>query len=147
MLCGLSACGSNPDSASSLEEAEAQVQANAAEEGRIACAVGGAAFANACTVERDTSEGMLMLTIRHPDGGFRRFKVEKGVGVVAADGAEPAAVTPVGPKLIEVTVAGDKYRLPATVKASEAKAAPPAEATAAQEPSPAPEPAPAPAAK
>jgi hypothetical protein len=117
MLLALAACGKNPDSANSLEEAEAKVQASAADEGRIACAIGGAtAFSDSCIVERDSSGETLMLTIRHADGGFRRFKVVKGVGVVAADGAEPAVVTPIGPKLIEVAVAGDRYRLPATVK-------------------------------
>jgi hypothetical protein len=117
-LALLAACDSrNPEGAQSLEEAEAQAQANAAEEGRIACATGGATqFVNDCTVERDTVEGQLMLTIRHADGGFRRFRVEPGKGVAVADGAEPAVVTPVGPKLIEVVVAGDRYRLPATVK-------------------------------
>jgi hypothetical protein len=132
-LLALAACGRNPDSANSLEEAEAGAQAAAAEDGRIACALGGAAaFSNSCTVERDTSEGALMLTIRHADGGFRRFRVEPGKGVVAADGAEPAAVTPVGPKLIEVSVGGDKYRLPATVKSQKpAEPAGPAAAKAA----------------
>lgn len=123
--CLLSACNRNPDSAQSLEEAEAQVQANAAEDGRIACATGGAtSFTPSCTVERDTSEGALMLTIRHADGGFRRFRVEPGKGVAVADGAEAAVVTPVGPKQIEVIVGGDKYRLPATVKGNTPAAAP-----------------------
>lgn len=127
MLLSVAACGRNPDSANSLEEAEAKVQASAAEEGRIACAVGGAAaFSDSCLVERDSSGETLMLTIRHADGGFRRFKVVKGAGVVAADGAEPAVVTPVGPKLIEVAVAGDKYRLPATVKGAAPAAGAPA---------------------
>lgn len=129
MLLALAACGRNPDSANSLEEAEAQAQASAADEGRIACAVGGAAaFTDSCIVERDTSGEALMLTIRHADGGFRRFKVVAGKGVVAADGAEPAVVTPVGPKLIEVAVAGDKYRLPATVKGAAPGAGAPAAA-------------------
>lgn len=130
LLLVLAACGRNPDGANSLEEAEAQAQASAADEGRIACAINGATeFTNACLVERDTSGEALMLTIRHSDGGFRRFRVQPGVGVVAADGAVPAVVTPVGPRLIEVQVAGDKYRLPATVKGANepaAASAPPA---------------------
>lgn len=131
LLVLASGCGRNPDSASSLEEAEAQAQANAAEDGRIACATGGAtAFTPSCTVERDTSGETLMLTIRHADGGFRRFRVVPGSGVEAADGAEPAVVTPVGPKLIEVIVAKDRYRLPATVKGSEAPAQEPEPANA-----------------
>ena len=36
-----------------------------------------------------------------------------GRGLVSADGSEPAKVTVVGDGLIEVAVAGDRYRLPA----------------------------------
>jgi hypothetical protein len=35
---------------------------------------------------------------------------------MAADGAEPANVRIVGPNLIEVSIGGDRYRLPATVR-------------------------------
>ena len=60
---------------------------------------------------------MQVLTIRHPDGGFRRLRITAdGRGVIAADGAEPARVSVIGPADIEVAVGGDRYRLPATVK-------------------------------
>jgi hypothetical protein len=36
--------------------------------------------------------------------------------VVAADGADAALVKPIANNLIEVALAGDTYRLPATVK-------------------------------
>ncbi len=56
-----------------------------------------------------------MLTVRHPDGGFRRFAVTSdGSGLVSADGAEPAAVS-LRDGGIEVVVGTDRYRFPATV--------------------------------
>jgi hypothetical protein len=83
------------------------------ESDRIECAVGGAAFERACTAERDGA----ILTISHPDGGFRRFEMTgDGRGVIAADGAERAEVAIIGEGRIEVSLGGDRYRLPATVK-------------------------------
>lgn len=79
---------------------------------------GAAAFARACSVERfDSAEGRL-LTIRKPDGGFRRLRVTTdGSGVVAADGAERARVTILDGGRIDVEIGGDRFRLPATVRA------------------------------
>lgn len=78
------------------------------------CAFGeNASFERLC--DRELVEGIL--TIRHPDGGFRRFQiVTDGRGLIAADGAEPATVATVGTDMIEVKVAGDRYRLPAKVE-------------------------------
>jgi hypothetical protein len=85
---------------------------------RIECAMAGVeTFASACTVERRQSQEGLTLILRAPNGSFRRLLVTKdGRGVVAADGAVPAIVTPVGPNRIDVEIAGDRYRLPATVR-------------------------------
>ncbi|AUW58541.1 hypothetical protein C1T17_10965 [Sphingobium sp. SCG-1] len=56
-----------------------------------------------------------LLTIRHPDGGFRRFRiVTDGRGLIAADGAAVAGVTIREPNHIAVDVDGDLYDLPAT---------------------------------
>jgi hypothetical protein len=84
----------------------------------VECApVGQTAFERKCAIERMQEPAGLTLTIRHPDGAFRRLLVTgDGRGVVAADGAEPATVSVVGGNVIEVSVAGDRYRLPATVK-------------------------------
>ena len=83
---------------------------------KIACAKGGAALAPGCTVDWLRGDGGLMLTLRHPDGAFRRLLVTTdGRGVAAADGAEPARVTVVEPGEIEVAVANERYRLPATI--------------------------------
>lgn len=84
---------------------------------RIACARRGSQiFAATCTVERESDDQGLLLTIRHPDGGFHRFRVTTdGRGVIAADGAEVAHVKVLGNDQIEVALGGDRYRLPATI--------------------------------
>lgn len=87
---------------------------------RIECAVEGAtAFARVCTAQRTAGAEGEVLIVRHPSGGFRRLLVARdGKGVVAADGAAPAAVSVIADDRIEVAVAGDRYRLPATIKGS-----------------------------
>jgi hypothetical protein len=94
----LAACGSSPSAKS---------------DSRIECALGGAVeFVRACTVERTPGPDVL-LTLRSPSGSFRRLvATEDGRGVMAADGAEPASVKAIGKNLIEVSVGGDRYRLP-----------------------------------
>ena len=105
-------CG-DPDSA------RRQALAEAAEEaGKVECATEGASdFQTVCAVERSSSSEGLVLTIRSPGGSFRRLLVTSdGRGVVAADGADPANVSLIDGGRIEVAIAGDRYRLPATVK-------------------------------
>ena len=79
----------------------------------VECALAGAVeFSPDCTMERATEEGLSLLIVRHPDGGFRRFELGvPGRGVVVADGADEAVITP-GQGMIEVQVADDRYRLP-----------------------------------
>lgn len=114
-LLGLVACG---DPGSATEEA-LDATGEAAE--RIPCAVEGeSSFEPVCIVERMSGGEGPVLTIRHPSGGFRRFLVTSdGRGVVTADGAAAAVVSVIGGDRIEVAVDGDRYRLPATVKASQ----------------------------
>ena len=84
---------------------------------RIPCARGEAELEPVCTVERVASPEGTTLVLRDPSGGFRRLEIAgDGRGVAAADGAEPAKVTIVGDKEIEVALGGDRYRLPATVQ-------------------------------
>jgi hypothetical protein len=107
----LAACG---DSDEAPKDVLAAAPPGAA---RIECAVGEQAFAPVCVVDRAQSPEGLTLTLRSPDGSFRRLLVTKdGRGVVAADGVEQAMVTPVGSDRIEVAIGGNRYRLPATVK-------------------------------
>jgi hypothetical protein len=85
---------------------------------RIECRIGEAReFERFCTIELGESEAGRTLTVRKPDGGFRRLLVANdGRGVVAADGAERAVVTVIADDGIEVAIGGDSFRLPATVQ-------------------------------
>jgi hypothetical protein len=116
-------CGEQRTDHAALAKVEAQQRAAAEDEGRIVCARQGSAdFARTCTVDRADSDAGLILTIRHPDGAFHRLLVTRdGRGVVAADGAEKAVVTILDPGTIEVALGGDRYRLPATVRAGTTK--------------------------
>jgi len=88
-----------------------------AETPKIPCAVSGAEMAPVCTLDSTDTPSGTILTLRHPDGGFHRLQITKdGRGVIAADGAEPAKVTPLGPDSIEIELGGARYRLPATVR-------------------------------
>jgi hypothetical protein len=111
-ILGLAAC--HPG------QPEGAPQSSADSSGKIPCALAGAAeFSPICTVERSEDAEGLILTMRHPDGGFRRLRVMKdGRGVAAADGAIRAKVSLSDDHTIEVALAGDRYRLPATVKGS-----------------------------
>jgi len=84
---------------------------------RVACAVAGNRDLKPdCPVERSRDADGLLLTVRHPDGGFRRLRiVTDGRGVASADGADAATVEMSGDKQIDVSVSGDRYRLPATI--------------------------------
>lgn len=125
ILCALALAACSPAStdpgamANALDNAQAAVS----KDERIECAHAGAAgFANDCTVERVESAEGLILTVRHADNGFHRLLVVKdGRGVIAADGAEQAKVAVLSDGRIEVAIGGDRYRLPATVKAKAAK--------------------------
>ncbi|WP_374138870.1 MULTISPECIES: hypothetical protein [unclassified Sphingomonas] len=83
---------------------------------RITCAIAPAsALTRTCIVETAQDADGQLLTIRHPDGGFRRLRVTTdGRGVIAADGAEVAIVKLVSDYEIEVAIGGDRYMLPAT---------------------------------
>jgi hypothetical protein len=118
LLAALTACNEQKADTRVLAKAEADQSAAAADDGRVKCALAGAtAFERVCAVDRSREARGLVLTMRHPDGGFRRLLVANdGRGVVAADGAEAARVTIVDPTEIEVALGDDIYRLPATMK-------------------------------
>jgi hypothetical protein len=104
-----------------LAATEAQQVRDAATSGRIFCALGGASgFRLDCTMDRMTSTDGTVLVLGRDDAGFRRFRITNdGRGVVAADGAEQARVTVIDNGMIEVAVAQDRYRLPATIRTSQ----------------------------
>lgn len=84
----------------------------------IDCALAGAAkFAPDCFVQDSRAGDLRILTVRHKDGAFRRFQmVDDGRGVIAADGADEATAKWSAEGVLEVTVAGDRYRFPAQMK-------------------------------
>lgn len=84
----------------------------------IDCALAGAAkFAPDCFAQDSRSGDQRFLTVRHKDGAFRRFQmVDDGRGVIAADGADEASAKWTAEGVLEVSVAGDRYRFPARMK-------------------------------
>ncbi len=103
-------------------QAEVQPQA---EEGATAieCAIGpGSQFGPDCLVERASDGDAQLLVVRHPDGGLRRFELlPDGAGLAAYDGADEAVQSLDG-DILEVTVAGDRYRFPARARGDDAGA-------------------------
>jgi hypothetical protein len=112
----LAACRSGD--ANVLAEAPGNTAVAAPEDNRVECRVSGSAqFERFCTIERTEGAEGAILTLRKPDGGFRRLRVASdGRGVVAADGAEAAQVTILRDDRIEVAIGADTFRLPATVR-------------------------------
>lgn len=110
----LAACNRAPDNGE-LAEAEARGSREAAENGRIACALEGAKlFDRTCTVEEMSGPDGAVLVVGRSNVGYRRLQITTdGRGVMSADGAEPAKVTIVGDGMIEVAIGSDRYRLPA----------------------------------
>ena len=99
------------------EQPGEHASAQSADENMIECALDGAAeFERVCEVERAEVDGVKSLTVRHPDGGFRRFDVlTDGHGLAVADGADQAKLAVEG-DMLGVTVDNDRYRFPMTLK-------------------------------
>ena len=110
----LAGCDSAPDN-KKLAETEAKQSRDAANNGRIECALEGAKlFDRTCTVQEMSGEGGTILVVGRGDVGYRRLQITTdGRGVVSADGSEQAVVTIIGEGMIEVAIGADKYRLPA----------------------------------
>lgn len=115
----VTACGM-PDNGV-LAEAEESAAAQAADDGRIECAINGDSdFSNGCRTERLSGENGVTMVVRHPDGGFRRFNVlTDGRGLEAADGSEKAKIEIVEDGKILISVGSDKYLMSARMKTSD----------------------------
>lgn len=113
-LALLAGCGGEAPTA--RNQSDGAADAAPVDDGKADCALAGSgAWAHDCAVERAGD----MLTLRHPDGGFRRFRVlADGRGLEAADGAEAAKLSIMDDKRIEVVVGADRYRLPARIAGS-----------------------------
>ncbi len=100
-----------------------QVDQPQAEEGAptIECALGeGSDFASECMVEREEIDGQMVLTVRHPDGGFRRFvQLDDGRGLVEMDGADEVNRS-LDDNTLEIAVGADRYRFTAQVRGDNA---------------------------
>lgn len=107
-------CDGRPDNGA-LADAETRGSKEAAENGRIECALEGAkAFGRDCTVTEMKGADGTILVVGKQDVGYRRLQITTdGRGVVSADGSEPAKVTIVENGVIEVAIGADRYRLPA----------------------------------
>ena len=86
----------------------------------IECALEGAAvFSSDCYVEYIEAGDETVVVVRHADGGFRRFTLlDDGHGLEAADGADAANIAIAG-EGIEVSIDGDRYRLPANINGAD----------------------------
>lgn len=120
----LAACSEQTPAERTVAAVETAQREASEDDGAVPCARSGQReMRRECLIERTEGRDGLVLTMRHPDGAFRRLLVTKdGRGVVAADGAELATVTVLDPRRIEVKIAGDRYELPATVRAGAAAA-------------------------
>ena len=113
----VAACGSDPEA--DLLVAEGETAEEAALQGKIECALAGSTeFNRNCTTERVSGAEGQMLVVRHPDGGFRRFKIlTDGRGLLPADGTDPDfKIKVLANGMIEVRSVDDTYRLPAAIK-------------------------------
>lgn len=122
MCLVLSACGSDPEA--DLLAAEGETAKEAALQGKVECALAGSAdFSRSCTTERVSGAEGQMLVVRHPDGGFRRFKIlTDGRGLLPADGIDPDfKIKVLANGMIEVRSGDDTYRLPAAIKGEATK--------------------------
>lgn len=113
----LAGCGSG-GSAPSSEATGGGVNGAGTALNTAPCALGGASeFTQKCGLERTEVEGKSVVTLRHPDGGFRRLiELDGAKRYAAADGSDEAVIEANGGE-IEVTLGDDHYLLPAPVKA------------------------------
>ena len=114
LLLAVSACGGPPDGvAPGNVQAVGSGTPSEVPAERIACAIGGGDYADACTIERGAVADGTLLTIRHPDGGFRRLRLSADRStLVAADGALPAQVLGRSETAVEVAIGDARYRVP-----------------------------------
>lgn len=55
------------------------------------------------------------MTVRHPDGGFRKVILKSNGAIDTADGAETVSVQPMADGRAQVSIGEDRYRLPAAL--------------------------------
>lgn len=117
LLAGSDEAGAGPVAATPTPSSSGSATASRGDAYTIACALGGAAtFESTCTVEQREIDGVKLLAVFHPDGGFRRFEVlSEGAGLAAVAGADAVSQTLEGDTL-EIALAGHRYRFPAAAR-------------------------------
>lgn len=104
----LAACGQAPQTPQ-----QSVMPTPAASPHMLLCAQGRALLRPVCTAERTRDGDGWVVTVRHPDGHFRRLRVAgDGTGIAAADGAERATVTDLQGEVVDVAIGDDRYRFP-----------------------------------
>ncbi len=122
----LISCSEKPQDDTKMIKSEQQAAAQAQDDGKIECALAGTTkYMRVCTTERIAGPDGQILVIRHPNGGFRRFKVlTDGRGVTPAEGADKTKISILDSGMIELSSGDDLYHLPAQVKQSTAAISP-----------------------
>ena len=115
----LAACSSGGDAGDSVGTDGASATSAAQ---TVPCALAGSrSFTAQCGLETSNSDGKSIVTLRHPDGGFRRLiALEGGKRYAAADGSDEVVLEVNGAE-IEVTLGDDHYLLPGPTSADAAK--------------------------
>lgn len=110
----LAACSSGGESG---QQPSAQ-EAASSEAQSVPCALAGSrSFTAQCAIERVSTGGKTILTVRHPNGGFRRLiELDGGKRYAAADGSDEVSIEANGAE-IEVTLGDDHYLFPAPANA------------------------------
>lgn len=117
LLAMLAGCGSGSNSPA---QNQGDIADKGAADGKVECALASAVrFERVCSTEQISANGVIMLIIRHPDGGFRRFNIlSDGRGLEPADGFDETRIRVLENSMIELTSGDDKYRLPAQIESS-----------------------------
>jgi hypothetical protein len=84
--------------------------AEAKPEDRVQCARGNVALATDCAVARDGN----LFTVRHADGGFRRFEIDENGDFGSADGAEDVSGSRLSDGSVDVRIGDAHYRFAPT---------------------------------
>jgi hypothetical protein len=96
-----------------------EAQPEAGDSRAIACGPLGASAPASCQMQVREEGGTLHVTVRRPDGGFRRLIWPKDGPIAAADGAEPLDVIPRAGHGVEARIDGWFYRLEAPGRAED----------------------------
>ena len=115
----LAACSSGSDAGGSVNK-DGAGGSGAAQ--TVPCALAGSrSFTAQCGLETSISDDRTIVTLRHPDGGFRRLiALDGGKRYAAADGSDEVVLKANGAE-IEVTLGDDHYLLPVPGSADAAK--------------------------